>query len=119
MKICFLFCSAATKELVQHSSGMGEMRIKDLECDRKLVALDLQKNPNRVIIAMSRALGVGLPMLLSNSGSEIPQILYPLFDQHRHLDGDGMVYFEMPTCLLKLHFIACNLQLQKYHRIGH
>ena len=44
---------------------------------------------SRLLTAIGRALTLGLPTVLLNIGTDIPPVLYPLFQQRRHVDGDG------------------------------
>ena len=44
---------------------------------------------SRAIAALGRAISLGLPTVLLNIGTDIPPLIYPLFEQRRHIDGDG------------------------------
>ena len=44
---------------------------------------------SRALASLGRALTLGLPTVLLNIGTDLPSVIYPIFDQRRHLDGDG------------------------------
>ncbi|KAL5253857.1 hypothetical protein ACHWQZ_G013584 [Mnemiopsis leidyi] len=68
--------------------GIGYQRILEWEYDNKLVTIDMSNSESRAIAALGRAISLGLPTVLLNIGTDIPPLIYPLFEQRRHIDGD-------------------------------
>eukprot|EP00116_Pleurobrachia_bachei_P005418 sb/3465680/ len=97
---------------------IGYTRIQEVEYNNKLVTIDMSNSESRALASLGRALTLGLPTVLLNIGTDLPSVIYPIFDQRRHLDGDGALSHpqQLTACLPTVETIKLGGQKFQYNR---